>query len=942
MTKNFDLDACGGCSGARQETPTRLHNPPGQNTLAYRVGTHSKFKQSMLTALSNAKHPALLPLGTRDDDDFTIACLDGVATVLDVLSFYQERYINENYLRTSGERRSVQEMAQLIGYELSPGVASSTHLAFTLQETPGVPAIQSAAITIPAGIRVQSVPGQDEIPQIFETSEAVEARSQWNAVAAQTSFAYVPASGDLDLYLDGVSNNIEVGSAILLVGQDRINDSGSERWDVRIVKQVEQDTDNLRTRLIWDVPLGHTGPTIHPSDSYVRLFVFRKRSSLFGHNAPDPRVMVKETSDTFNGLLTGSGSGIEWGNFEMQDNQIDLASAEEKIVANSWIALISNHENYGTADLPGYIELYRAKKVTHLSRSDFSISGKITRIEPDTTENFTQFKDRLRETSAFVASEELPLHSRPLLYPVFSDTIVLQTLSDGLVPNQILSVSGLRQRIRIAPGVSGLMLQLEEDNITLNEADSLILNGIPEKLIGINSELLTPAEFGALIDSADSVTQLQLSVTDNDGYSGIISGSVASDWRWDNSNPLSEFDGLVSEIAHLQSGEDSIQQDRFRTSITLSKALTHIYQRSTVRLNFNVAPATHGETVAEILGSGDARKTDQTFTLLHAPLTHVSADTPSGGASTLDVRVNELLWQETDSLYQSTPDERVYRIKNQHDGSTAIIFGDGVEGSRLPSGQTNVRAVYRKYIGTEANLAAGKLTTLLQRPLGVTDVTNPEISTGGANPEVIEDAKQNAPLTVLTLDRAVSELDYQNYARAFSGVAKAHAIWIHSGPSRGIYITLAGIDGASIPEHSPTYINLVNSLRRYGDPMLPLTLVNYSAVSFTLGLAVKVNSDAVRETVLESLEATLRNYFSFANRDFGKHVSQDEILAVAHSIASIEAVRITRFYKQALGAVETVQSTIASLVPVPSLTSAPAPAELLTLSEQTIEMESFS
>lgn len=942
MAKNLDLDTCGGCDGARQETPARLHNPPGQQSLGYRIGTHSKFKHSMLTALSNASHPALRSLGTRDDDDFTIACIDGVATVLDVLSFYQERYVNENYLRTSIERRSVLDMAQLIGYELSPGVASSTHLAFTLQDSPGTPASQSSPITIPLGTRVQSIPDQGETPQIFETSEAIEARPQWNAVAAQTSIPYAPEVGDVDLYIDGIGHNIETGNAILIVGQDRINNSGSERWDVRVVKQVQPDSENLRTRLVWDIGLGHTGPTIHPAETGVQLFVFRKRSNLFGHNAPDPRIMVKETSDTFNGLLTGSGSGIKWDNFEMQNNQIDLANAEEKIVTNSWIALVSNHEYFSTADLPGYIELYRAKKVTHLSRSDFSLSGKISRIEPDTTENLSQFTERLRETSVLAASEALPLASRPIHYPVFSDIIVLQNIVEGLLPNQFLSVSGLRQRIRIAPGVAGLVLQLGEEDISLNEMDSLILNGIPAKRIGLNVEPLSPSEFGVLIEDGDSNIELELSVTDNDGLSGTISGSVASDWQWDNNNPLNKITLPVSEIAQIQSGNDAVLQDRFRTSINLSGALNNIYQRSTVRISFNVAPATHGETVAEILGNGDARKTDQAFVLQHAPLTHISADTPSGGASTLEVRVNELLWQQTSSLYTSAPDERVFQLKNQHDGRAAIVFGDGIEGSRLPSGQTNVRAVYRKYVGTDANLAPGKLATLLQRPLGVTDVTNPEASSGGANPEIIEDARENAPLTVLTLDRAVSELDYQNYARAFSGVAKAHALWVHSGSSRGIYITLAGIDGESIPEDSPTYLNLVNSLRRYGDPMLPLTLVNYSAVSFALGLAVKVSSNAIRETVLETLDATLRDYFSFANRDFGKHVSQDEILAVAHSIESIDAVRITRFYKLELGAVESIQSIIASRVPVASLTTLPTPAELLTLSEQAIEMDSFS
>ena len=73
MTRTTNLDNCGCCAGVDQETPVKLTNLPSQSTLSYRIGTHSKFKESMLAALTNAKRPALLPLGTRDDDDFTIA-----------------------------------------------------------------------------------------------------------------------------------------------------------------------------------------------------------------------------------------------------------------------------------------------------------------------------------------------------------------------------------------------------------------------------------------------------------------------------------------------------------------------------------------------------------------------------------------------------------------------------------------------------------------------------------------------------------------------------------------------------------------------------------------------------------------------------------------------------------------------------------------------------
>src|SRR5712691_3392342 len=125
-----NLSSCGCCAGVTTLTPASLENSPGLSALAYRVGTHGSFKETMKAAPS--RYPALNGLTTRDDDDPSIALLDSWATVLDVLTFYQERIANEGYLRTATERRSVLELARLVGYRLRPGISSSVYLAFTV------------------------------------------------------------------------------------------------------------------------------------------------------------------------------------------------------------------------------------------------------------------------------------------------------------------------------------------------------------------------------------------------------------------------------------------------------------------------------------------------------------------------------------------------------------------------------------------------------------------------------------------------------------------------------------------------------------------------------------------------------------------------------------------------------------------------------------------
>ena len=61
------------------------------------------------------------------------------------------------------------------------------------------------------------------------------------------------------------------------------------------------------------------------------------------------------------------------------------------------------------------------------------------------------------------------------------------------------------------------------------------------------------------------------------------------------------------------------------TVVTFDPELSRGYLRSTVTIDANVAPATHGQAVTEILGSGDATQAFQRFPLKQAPLTYVSA-----------------------------------------------------------------------------------------------------------------------------------------------------------------------------------------------------------------------------------------------------------------------------------------------------------------------------
>src|ERR1700721_1610805 len=122
-------------------------------------------------------------------------------------------------------------------------------------------------------------------------------------------------------------------------------------------------------------------------------------------------------------------------------------------------------------------------------------------------------------------------------------------------------------------------------------------------------------------------------------------------------------------------------------------------------------------------------------------------------------------------LYGQAPTAQVYALQTEESGGTTVMMGDGVlAGARIPTGQNNVTANYRKGIGSAGNVDARRITLLLSRPQGVKDVTNPLPASGGADPDTIAQVQSRAPLSVMTLDRVVSLQDYQDFANAFAGI----------------------------------------------------------------------------------------------------------------------------------------------------------------------------
>ena len=642
------LDTCGCCEGVKALTPEEIKNLPGLSALVYRVGTQAGFKITMQSALSG--QPRLRHLTTRADDDPAIALCDAWATVLDVLSFYQERIANEGYLRTATERRSILEMARSIGYELRPGVAAGTYLAFTLEETKGSP----STAKIEMGTKARSVPGQDESAQVFETVEEIEARVERNALQPRLKMPQEIGLGTTKLYLEGTDTGLQPGDTILLVGDTRERNPFSERWDFRILQTVVPDAERNHTLVTWKEALGHytskyqkdkdrkkPKPTVEPADN-PGIYAFRQRAALFGHNAPDWRVMSDEIKESYEPDYKKDKRIWQWPDFDAkEDRRIYLDAAYPKILEDSWIVLMK----------PGYAELYKAVDVATESRTDFTLTSKTTLIDTDTGLHLNWFPRR--DTVVFAQSEKLDLAEQPLNMPVFGNRIILGQAVEELEQGHTLIVSGERLRyLRVAERTRVIKVDWEE--MTEAEEELFLVSTDGSKAV-----MLKPGDVLEVVGTPVLTSEglIVWHLRGKDAFSGFVTTEpddfipepVAKKHDMvDRPELTTENEQIVSEVVTL----DRTEKIGDFTRLVFTGQLQNAYQRDSVTINGNVARATHGETKKEVLGSGDGSQAFQKFELKQQPLTYTSAATSTGTRSTLEVRVNDLLWEEVPTAFR--------------------------------------------------------------------------------------------------------------------------------------------------------------------------------------------------------------------------------------------------------------------------------------------------
>ena len=295
--------------------------------------------------------------------------------------------------------------------------------------------------------------------------------------------------------------------------------------------------------------------------------------------------------------------------------------------------------------------------------------------------------------------------------------------------------------------------------------------------------------------------------------------------------------------------------------------------------------ATEGKSGDEVLGDSDGTAY-QKFTI---------SDTPIIDGS-LVVSVDGTPWtiQESLALSEST-DEHFYTQRDSDDVIT-VLFGDDVNG-KIPANSLEITCEYRIGGGIAGNLSENTITIMETTFPFTASVNNDLAAEGGLDRETIANAKVQGPLSLRTLNRAVTVNDYEVLSEGYPGVARAKTVQSEVFSYRNVSVHIVpdagGLPSQALKDNLEAYLDtkrMVNDVLAILDP---------DYVTVDIEATVYYEGEYLEATVSDAVNSLLESFFGVTSLfvDFGKNVNRSDIYRAIEDLEGVDHVDIEKLYR---------------------------------------------
>ncbi len=869
--------------------PARPDNRPALSHIGYRIGTYADIREYLLRNLD--KTPGLSAWTHRGADDPGIALLEGASILGDILTFYQELYANEAYLRTAQWRESIADLVRLPGYRLSPGVGGRATFAFEIKG--------DVAVTIPAGFPIKAeVDGLDK-PADFETSEQTIAYPWLSKFNLFCPLATPGISASKKEFYIETPDQLTASSRVELKAGDRlmVGEANSYSNPKRLNKPEIVIIDSVRE--LHGITIFKIKGKMKRSGSATKLAAYKLGRSFhhFGHSGP--RTQVKPPKKVSSKVKVISATETE-------------VTSELPIEQNiSFFRSIS-----GTTGSTGDGNVFSTGSaasafLTSLSALGSVISTGITSVGSTTGLSISQAKPTVRIAEPSLDKLEYPIDAEMQDLPA-GTTLVIQTqlysstaggtATEFAMVRTIADIKTTSVTWGLTTGSTSMLtlneaLDTNSDGLNNMDIRQVLFHETVSPLLTIRAamESAFPTDknvlnFFGTAEQAQNLLERRLYL--------VKAGSPPLTVVVKAVDAASATDGRHPKLHKIEIDRNDLAYADF------PNAAPFVYTAYG-----NIVDATQGKTESEAeLGNGDSRLVFQNFQIPKAPLTYLvsNSETPPE-VPELQIYVNNRLWKRVSSLFGKAPDDEVYIVREDTEDNSWVQFGDGKTGARLPSGVKNVVAKYRT--GTGA-FGAQKLNTKVQAGAkldGFDKLQMPDVATGGSQPEDGEKAREAAPGKIQSLGRLVSLKDFESETLAMAGVTKVAAAWklIDSIPE---VVLIVLMDTGRNAELKAVQETLDGYNRSRGPNRFPVTALEgrrqYLAVSATFGYDSTYLEEDVRSAVEKALGVNSgkpggtddqSGLFGLRRQKFGRTEYATTIAGMIQQVEGVIWVQVKRF-----------------------------------------------
>lgn len=263
---------------------------------------------------------------------------------------------------------------------------------------------------------------------------------------------------------------------------------------------------------------------------------------------------------------------------------------------------------------------------------------------------------------------------------------------------------------------------------------------------------------------------------------------------------------------------------------------------------------------------------------------------------TLQITINAQTWELRQTLAFSGPTDRHFIVEVNALKEAWVVFGDGVNGD-IPTAAQTIYATFYTCAGLGGNVPANTITIFdtadpadpgAEATFDHWESTNPLSSAGGIDEEDLERIRIHAPISLRTLDRAVTLIDYEQIAIMVPGVGKAsvdtdrmlNTIDIYVAPEEG------GIAAGALLTSVETYFET----RRMLNTFVTAKASGESTLLINIEAMAKFRRDAAQAKT--DIENALLEEYGFNKSSVNRPIRKSDVIALIDNLDKIDYLKL--------------------------------------------------